>query len=106
VVRHHLDLAGVTPARLVATGGGTRTDGWMRALADATGVPVHVAADPEGAARGAAFLARVAAGLEPDMRDSGRWARSGRIVDPDPAWTEPTQERYATFLELSGRPSG
>ena len=62
VVRHHLDLAGLHPSRRrVATGGGTRRQGWMQALADATGVPVHVAAAPEGAACGAAFLARMAA---------------------------------------------
>jgi xylulokinase len=102
VVRHHLDLAGVRSVRLVATGGGTRIDGWMQALADATGLPVHVAADPEGAARGAAFLARVAAGLDPDVTGAGRWARTGVVVDPDPRWTEPTAERYARFLELSG----
>ena len=102
VVRHHLDLADATPGRLVATGGGTKVAAWMQALADATGVPVHVAADPEGAARGAAFLARVAAGLEPDLQDSARWAATGRVVDPDPEWVEATASRYARFRELSG----
>ena len=106
VVRHHLDLAGLRPSRLVATGGGTRSQGWMQALADATGVPVHVAAAPEGAACGAAFLARIAAGLETDINDAERWARTGHVVDPDRLWVEPVADRYARFVQLSGRPGG
>ncbi len=106
VVRHHLDLAATRPARVVATGGGTRSEGWMQALADATGLPVHVAAAPEGAALGAAFLARVAAGLETDVNEAGRWARTSRVIDPDPRWVPAVAERYARFVELSGPPSG
>jgi len=101
VVRNHIDLAGVQPRRIVATGGGTRSDGWMQALADVTGVPVHVAAAPEGAARGAAFLARVAAGFEQDINDADRWAHTGRIVEPDPSWAAAVVARYAQFIELS-----
>jgi xylulokinase len=106
VVRHHLDLAGLQPTRLVATGGGTRSEGWMQALADATGVSVHVAAAPEGAARGAAFLARIAGGLETDVNEAERWARTGHVVDPDPRWVAPVGDRYARFVELSGPPGG
>jgi xylulokinase len=106
VVRHHLDLAGVRPERLVATGGGTRSDGWMQALADVSGVPVHVAAEPEGAARGAAFLARLAAGLEKDPYQADRWARTGHVVEPDPQWIGPVADRYRLFVELSDAPGG
>lgn len=103
VVRHHLDLAGVKGRRLVLTGGGTKVDGWVQALADATGLPAHVAADPEGAARGAAFLGRMAAGLETAVDDAERWARTGRVVEPDPRWAFEAGNRYATFLDQSGR---
>ena len=103
VVRHHLDLAGVRGKRLVVTGGGTNVPGWVQALADVTGLPAHVAADPEGAARGAAFLGRLAAGLEAGAEDAARWARTGRIVDPDPRWAFEADIRYAMFLEQSGR---
>lgn len=106
VVRHHLDLAGLRPARLVATGGGTRSEGWMQALADTTGVAVHVAAAPEGAARGAAFLARVAAGLETDVNEADRWARTGQVIEPDTRWLAAVADRYARFVELSGVPGG
>jgi xylulokinase len=104
VVRHHVDLAGVAAKRLVATGGGTRVEGWMQALADATGLPVHVAAEPEGAARGAAFLARMSVGLETDLAEAARWASTGTVVEPDSAWGPPTADRYRRFLELSGTP--
>ena len=102
VVRHHIDLAGVDAKRVVATGGGTRVAGWMQALADATGLPVHVAAEPEGAARGAAFLARIAAGLESDLAEAARWASTATVVEPDVTWSPRTADRYRRFLELSG----
>ncbi|MGH9056489.1 MAG: xylulokinase, partial [Acidimicrobiales bacterium] len=101
VVRHHLDLATVTPRRIVATGGGTLVEGWMRALADTTGVPVHVASVPEGAARGAAFLARMAAGLETDFGQAANWASTARVIEPDPVWAARAAGRYSRFLELS-----
>ncbi|HUA94120.1 MAG TPA: hypothetical protein VMB82_01190, partial [Acidimicrobiales bacterium] len=55
---------------------------------------------PEGAAYGAAFVARLAAGLEPSMDESRRWARTGRRVAPDPSWAEAAEARYRRFEEL------
>jgi len=86
VVRHHLELAGVEPRRIVATGGGVRVEEWVQSLADCTGLPVDVVAVPEGGALGAAFQARLAVGLETQMSDGARWARTARRVEPDPAW--------------------
>lgn len=103
VVRHHMELAGVKGRRLVVTGGGTKVRGWIQALADTTGLPAHVAADPEGAALGAAFLGRVAAGLEGDPADAARWARTGEVIEPDPRWAFEAGARYAAFLEHSER---
>jgi sugar (pentulose or hexulose) kinase len=100
VVRHHVDLArdaGLAPQRIVATGGGTQVPIWMQSLADATGLPVHVAAVPEGAALGAAFIARCVAGEEGAMTDAARWARTAQVVDPDPAWLPWAAERYERF---------
>jgi len=97
VVRHHLDLAGLRPSRIVATGGGVRVDAWVQALADATALPVDVVAVPEGGALGAAYLARVTAGLEPDASQASRWARTAKRVEPDPRWVEPMAGRYARF---------
>jgi len=102
VTRQHIDMTGVEAKRIVATGGGVRVPEWVQALADCTGLPVDVVAVPEGAALGAAFMARVAAGLEPDMAAGSRWAKSAGTVDPDPAWTEPVADRYRRFRELAG----
>ncbi|HVM63369.1 MAG TPA: FGGY-family carbohydrate kinase [Acidimicrobiales bacterium] len=100
VVRHVIDLAGAPAKRVVALGGGTRVDGWMQALADCTGLPVHVAAAPEGAALGAAWLARVAVGLEEGLDGAAAWASTARVVEPAPAWVGPAAERYARFRTL------
>ncbi len=104
VVRHHLDLAseaGLAPTRIVATGGGSQVPHWMQALADCTGLPVEVAAVPEGAALGAAFLARGTAGSETDITAASRWARSSHTVEPRAAWVEATQSRYERFRQLT-----
>lgn len=103
VVRHHLELAGICPTRVVATGGGTKVPGWMQALADCTGVPVHVAAETEGAAVGAAYLARMALGAVTSFDEAAGWARTGAVVDPDPVWADAAAERYRRFLELTPR---
>jgi xylulokinase len=100
VVRHHLDLAraaGLAPRRIVATGGGTQVGAWMRALADCTGLPVDVAAVPEGAALGSAYMARGVAGWEAPLGAASGWARTARTVEPDPAWVEAADERYHRF---------
>ena len=111
VVRHLLDLAapaGSAPRRIVATGGGSRSEAWMHALADTTGLPVDVVAVPEGAALGSAFQARCTAGLEASespfgagLADGRRWARTGRRVEPDDRWVGPAAQRYERFRELT-----
>ena len=101
--RHMLDLGGAmaTARRIVATGGGVRDAAWVQALADGTGLPVDPVAVPEGAALGAAYLARVTAGLEESTADAGRWARSGPRVEPDPRWAAAASERYARYREFA-----
>jgi xylulokinase len=101
VVRHHLELAGAQGRRIVAVGGGTTSPEWMQALADTTGLPVDVQAVPDGAAIGAAFLARMSAGLETDLGAGSTWARVGRRVEPRADWTGPAGDRYRRFRELA-----
>jgi xylulokinase len=110
-VRRDLELAGLLdgsggPAarRIVATGGGSFHRPWVQAMADATGLPVDCVREPLGAALGSAFLARVAAGLEPDAGGSSRWAGVRCRVEPVPAWQGACERRYRRFVELSGPP--
>jgi len=100
VVRRLIELSGTRVDRIVAAGGGTRAVSWMQAIADATGRPVHVSAVAEGAALGAAFLARMGAGLETAIAGAARWARTSHVVEPDPAWVAAVEGRYRRFLEL------
>ena len=102
VTRRMIDASPTPATRVVATGGGTRVDAWIQALADCTALPVHVCAVPEGGALGAAFLARLAAGLETSTHDAARWARTAHVVDPDPRWATAVADRYARFCEVAG----
>jgi len=100
--RHLLDLGGSGAQRIVATGGGVRDAAWVQALADATGLPVDAVAVPEGGALGAAWLARVAAGLEPLGSTASGWVRSDHRIEPDPRAREAVAARYARYRELAG----
>jgi xylulokinase len=111
-VPRNLELAGLLAGgdgptrarRIVATGGGSADRGWMRALADATGLPVECVAEPKGGALGAAYCARAAAGLEADLSGAGRWARTGSRHEPDPRWASHCDDRYVRFVEAGGPP--
>jgi xylulokinase len=100
VIRRIIEMSGLPTRRIVASGGGSRVTAWMSAVADASNLPVQTVAVPDGAARGAAFIARMAAGLETNLNDSTRWAGVGRTIEPDPAWLEATSARYERFQSL------
>lgn len=100
VIRRMLEMSGVKGRRVVASGGGTRSVAWMSAVADATGLPVDTVRVPEGAGVGAAFIARMAAGLESSLDASARWAGVSSTDEPDPAWAAACDQRYATFAAL------
>jgi xylulokinase len=100
VVRRMVERSGVKPTRIVASGGGSRVTAWMAAVADATNLPVDSVAVPEGAALGAAYFARLAAGLEASLDDSTRWSAVGRTIEPDPTWARAADVRYAKFSDL------
>ncbi|MFZ4584135.1 MAG: xylulokinase [Acidimicrobiia bacterium] len=98
VARRTIEASGVAAQRIVATGGGTRVDEWVQALADCTGLPVDCVEVPEGGAYGSAFLARCAARLEDNMTDARRWARTGRRVEPRAVWARAAADRFSRFI--------
>jgi xylulokinase len=100
VARRLLEAAGSTTTRIVASGGGTHDEQWMQSLADCTGLAVETVAVAEGAALGAAWRARVVAGLDTDA-EVGRWVRRGHRYDPDPRWQPLCEERYQRWSELA-----
>lgn len=100
VVRQMLDRARISAKRIVASGGGTRVTAWMQAIADATGLPVDIVAVHEGAALGAAYFARMAAGMAEGLEGASAWAGVGSRIDPDPEWQEAAAERYRVFVSV------
>jgi xylulokinase len=107
VVRHIIERAsacGTGAKRVVVSGGGSRHAGWLQAIADVLDEPVVPMAVPEGAALGAAFLARMALGLETSIGDAARWARWSAPVEPAGEWAVAADERYRRWLmELPSR---
>jgi len=66
--RDALAATGTRPERLIALGGGARSDAWLSMLASCLGVPVEAPAETAGgAALGAARLAMMACGAGPEV---------------------------------------
>ena len=103
VVRHHIELSGLGAARIVAVGGGTQSAAWMQALADTTGLPVDVAAEPCSAALGAAYHSRVTAGLEADTSEARRWGRVSHRLEPRASHARAAESRYRRFRQGTDR---
>jgi xylulokinase len=92
---------GVQPETARASGGGARSDLWLRIVASVLGVPIERTAVEEGAAYGAALLGAVAAGEFADVDEAVRvCVRVRDTVEPDPEWQAAYEERYPRFREL------
>lgn len=95
--RHCLEAAGVgASGRVVLGGGGVRSAGWRRILADVLGRPVLLARQPETGARGAAMAALDAAG---EAYDRAAWTRPDGIVEPDPDRAARYDAGYAFYRD-------
>ena len=67
---HVLSGMGVSPTRMLACGGGGRSELWRQMLADTFGCPVCTTASAEGPALGVAILAGVGAGVYPSVPEA------------------------------------
>ena len=103
VVRRMLDRSGVKATRIVASGGGSRVTAWMAAVADATNLPVDAVAVPEGAALGAAYFARMAAGWR--RRSTTRRAGPASAAGSSPTRPGCAPPRRATRGSASWAPA-
>ncbi len=76
-------LSGQRPARILATGGGARSDLWLQAKANRLGCEFVRPACRESACFGAAMLAATAKGWFADCRDAGRaWVEIHKTFEP------------------------
>ncbi len=96
-----LNMTGVEKAtarrveRLVAVGGGARSDLWCQIISDITGKPVARATATEAAALGAGILAAAATGIHPDVP---RAAQAMTSFQPD--LVLPDAQRHEQYTRL------
>jgi xylulokinase len=92
---------GVEPAAGRASGGGARSELWLRIVASVLGVPIERTAVEEGAAYGAALLGAVASGIFASAQEAvDACVRVRDTVEPDPEWQKVYDERYRRYRDL------
>lgn len=101
VVRRILEHANVAATEVIMAGGGSAVPEWRQAIADCLRVPVRHRMAPEGAALGAAYSARLAAGLTESPDPTGQWLERGSVTYPEERWLDAVGRRYRRFCDLS-----
>jgi xylulokinase len=83
------------------SGGGARSELWLRIVASALELPLERVAIDEGAAFGAAVIAGVAAGMWPDVHAAvAATVRPTERIEPVPEWVEVYRERRERYRAL------
>jgi xylulokinase len=91
----------VAADRLILLGGGARSPLWARIHADAAGLPAEVPARTDTAPVGAAMLAAVAGGVQPDLAACARLTGGAPArVEPDPAAAAALEAAHAAYRRL------
>ncbi len=92
---------GAAPEVARASGGGARSELWLRIVASALELPVERLAVEEGAAYGAALLGGIAGGLWDDAEEAvTACIRPHGRVDPEPDWVEAYGAQRERFRAL------
>jgi len=103
-LRDGLDLiaaVGPVPAYARVSGGGARSDLWLRILAAILNLPLERAVSEAGGAYGAAVLGGVAGGVfsDPGAAAQAGWQATAR-VEPDPGWVAEYAAHRARYQAL------
>jgi xylulokinase len=94
-------LGHATPERGRASGGGARSELWLRIVASVLELPLERVAVEEGAAYGAALLGGAAGGTWADIHEAvAACVRTRGEVEPVPGWIEPYRELVARYRSL------
>jgi xylulokinase len=105
-LRDSFDLVGGGERGRVS-GGGARSDLWLRIVASVLEVPLERLAVEEGAAYGAALLGGVAGGVWGDVHEAvAACVRTHGEVEPVPEWIEPYRDLLARYRGLYPRLTG
>jgi xylulokinase len=103
-LRDSLDLIaelGPLPDRGRVSGGGARSEEWLRIVASVLELPLERTAADEGAAFGAALLGGVAGGLWNSPAEAAEAVvRPTSTVEPVAEWVEPYREQREVFRAL------
>jgi xylulokinase len=92
---------GVAPAVGRVSGGGSRSNLWLRIVASVLDVPLERTESDAGAAFGAALLAGVREGVFADAAEAvARCVRPAGRIEPDPEWVGAYAEGYERFRDL------
>jgi xylulokinase len=92
---------GVEPTVGRVSGGGARSDLWLRIVASMLGVPLERMENEDGSAFGAALLGGVRAGTFGSAQQAvAACVRARETVDPDPAWADVYESGYERFRAL------
>jgi len=102
-VRHNLEamrMAGATPRRAVAVGGGTKSELLLQIVSAVTGIEQDLPIQTIGASYGDAFLAGLATGVLhiEDLED--QWVQTARRFVPYRPWQQSYQEYYEVYRAL------
>ena len=83
------------------SGGGARSELWLRLLASVLDLPLECTAVEEGAAYGAALLGGVASGVFADVDEAvASCVRVTARIEPDAEWVPRYAEGYARYRAL------
>jgi xylulokinase len=92
---------GVEPHAGHVSGGGARSELWLRILASVLNLPIQRTAADEGSAYGAALLGGVAAGVFADVHEAvSTCVRLVDTIEPDPQWVDVYERGYRRFQQL------
>ena len=98
---------GVEPDAGRVSGGGARSELWLRIVASVLGLPLERTAVEEGSAFGAALLGGVAAGVFGSAEEAvAACVRVRETVDPEPAWTPPVRRGIRSLPLALSRAEG
>ena len=96
-----LRAIGVEPGSARVSGGGARSELWLRIVASVLELPLERTAAEEGAAFGAALLGGVVAGVFADVHEAvAATVRVRATIEPEPEWIEPYAHAYRRFRSL------
>jgi xylulokinase len=91
------DVAGASPRRLVAVGGGTRSRLWLQIVSDVTGRAQQIPEQTLGASYGDALLAAIGSGI---VTADSNWTVMAETIEPRALDATTYEELFSLYCDL------